>query len=75
MFCESHKKSFLFFFTAGSKYVDVEDFVEMTKKFTENISRTPTLSTLSIDANREETERIRHADTATFQKVRIYKQD
>ncbi|KAI7810756.1 putative wolframin [Triplophysa rosa] len=54
---------------SGSKYVDVEDFVEMTKKFTESIVCTPTLSTLSVDANKEKTVLQKSpADAATFEK-------
>lgn len=48
---------------SGTKYVDVEDFVEMTKKFNENIACT---ATLNVDANREKSP----ADTATFEKVK-----
>ncbi|ROI15979.1 Wolframin [Anabarilius grahami] len=48
---------------SGSKYVDVEDFVEMTKQFTEGISCTPTLSTSSVDAKGEI---LRKSDAATF---------
>lgn len=51
--------------------MDVEDFVEMTKKFTESIARTPTLNTLSVDAKREETVLQKSpADAGTFEKVR-----
>nr|XP_695252.5 wolframin [Danio rerio] len=52
---------------SSSKYVDVEDFVEMTKKFTEGISRTPTLSPSGVYANEEEG--ILHkSDVARFDK-------
>ncbi|KAK7162044.1 hypothetical protein R3I94_004638 [Phoxinus phoxinus] len=49
---------------SGSKYVDAEDFVEMTKKFTEGIACTPTQSTSSVDAKGEET--LRKSDAASF---------
>ncbi|XP_051561188.1 wolframin isoform X1 [Myxocyprinus asiaticus] len=53
----------------GSKYVDVEDFVEMTKKFTEGIGCTPTVSTAGVDAKRkEDTLRKSPGDGATFDK-------
>ncbi|KAL0204045.1 hypothetical protein M9458_002063, partial [Cirrhinus mrigala] len=54
-------------YTAGSKYVDVEDFVEMTKKFTEGIAGTPTQRTSGVDAKREE-EMFSKSDVATFEK-------
>lgn len=57
--------------TASSKYVDVEDFVEMTKKFTEGIACTPTLRTSGIDAKAQE-ETLRKSDVATFEMVRCY---
>ncbi|XP_067298897.1 wolframin [Pseudorasbora parva] len=50
---------------SGSTYVDVEDFVEMTKKFTEGIACTPTQSTPSVDAKGEQ-EALRKSDAATF---------
>ncbi len=58
-------------FTAGSKYVNVEDFVEMTKKFTEGIACTPTLRTSGVDAKGEE-KTLRKSDEATFEMVRCY---
>ncbi|XP_059409740.1 wolframin [Carassius carassius] len=51
---------------SSSKYVDVEDFVEMTKKFTEGIACTPTLKTSSVDAKGEE-KMLRKSDVATFE--------
>ncbi|XP_055061746.2 wolframin [Misgurnus anguillicaudatus] len=39
---------------SGSEYVDMEDFVEMTKKFTASMVRTPTRSTSGIDVDMEE---------------------
>lgn len=50
---------------SSSKYVDVEDFVEMTKKFTEGIACTPTLKTSGVDAKEEEM--LRKSDVATFE--------
>ncbi|RXN18552.1 wolframin-like protein [Labeo rohita] len=52
---------------SGSQYVDVEDFVEMTKKFTEGIACTPTQRTSGADAKRED-ETLRKSDVATFEK-------
>lgn len=57
--------------TASSKYVDVEDFVEMTKKFTEGIACTPTPRTSGEDAKEEE-KMLRKSDVATFEMVRCY---
>ncbi|XP_042571905.1 wolframin, partial [Cyprinus carpio] len=51
---------------SSSKYVDVEDFVEMTKKFTEGIACTPTPRTSGEDAKEEE-KMLRKSDVATFE--------
>lgn len=51
---------------SSSKYVDVEDFVEMTKKFTEGIACTPTPRTSGVDAKEEE-KTLRKSDVATFE--------
>ncbi|XP_051993919.1 wolframin-like isoform X2 [Xyrauchen texanus] len=53
----------------GSKYVDLEDFVEMTKKFTEGIGCTATASSAGVDAKRnEDTLRKSPGDGATLDK-------
>ncbi|XP_016410993.1 wolframin-like [Sinocyclocheilus rhinocerous] len=51
---------------SSSKYVDVEDFVEMTKKFTEGIAYAPTLRTSGVDATGEE-KTLSKSDVATFE--------
>jgi len=50
--------------------VDAEDFVEMTKKFTEGIACTPTQSTSSVDAKGGET--LRKSDAASFDTVSFF---
>ncbi len=57
--------------TASSKYVNVEDFVEMTKKFTEGIACTPTQRTSGVDAKVKE-KTLRKSDVATFERVKCY---
>ncbi|XP_016347352.1 wolframin [Sinocyclocheilus anshuiensis] len=54
---------------SSSKYVDVEDFVEMTKKFTEGIACAPTLRTSGVDATGEE-KTLSKSDVATFEMER-----